>query len=575
MPGIRCCCDGQPGVDPCIPRDKNLAGCDDAVICLRKMWKAVTFEFADHTDEFGTCFYSLWSGTYLFPPNDGYSGSYTGPDFSDMLEALPHMGIGCDTFLYSNVLDCQPHSGDVYATWGLYHGLDCYGGEIHATWGLSSTLVDLDQGWYTASGCVGQGVTGACGTDPLPINVAGGYSISADEFSICSPVLDAPCGYRPCLVAASARYFGTPCGSGETCLDPPSAVFSLVPIGGCEFRIVNAAASPNCEMVNCYWSDGNQEGCTRTLFKPKAGCGAQSGELTQFVEDSRGCVAEYTVSWECCNCVDGAGENCGAGSCACNGEGQVIAGVASVSQDGCQITITASGNCGGISICGIGNGTAESHCLCPDKTDEENWLCGGCNYIEAGGSDTFTICGTVNLTAVVSESQCGCTNDPIDLGEFECEACGCCIGCMQGMIMTISGFGDGVCNCAIANQDYLPRPMATGGEFECFSDSDPVVYHVTLCTGDGEATDLSIDLNWIITCLPDELDVPQYYLRVGFDLTHTSGNPNLENSGDWDIYLGTVKPACLAVSGCHTFLFPSYPTTLCNETALEVCAEAY
>lgn len=280
-------CDCEVACDETEPVE--LEDCDD-VICLLGMYALVTLEFEDRDEDHND---SILNGSYVFEPQ------CPGWQMTEGAQAIFRRKLTAAGYAVDPGCDLDQFFLSFQAT--------CLDGNLIVTTAFGSTAVDCQPS---------DGDISAVGTHPLPITLTGGVDIS---FSMTPNDHGED---SPNLTSAEVAFFGKPCDDcpPTSCPDGPTVDFELsneetgynycdieVAPGGCTFNVTVEAMGGVCPIVDCFWSDGNQDGCARTSADFNFGCGEFDGELTLYVVDSAGCVTKVTKEWECCQCCPPSG----------------------------------------------------------------------------------------------------------------------------------------------------------------------------------------------------------------------------------------------------------------------------
>lgn len=339
-------------------------------------------------------------------------------------------------------------------------------------------------------------------------------------------------------VGGRAVFFGPPsCGldDDDLCLTPPVPSYTVAESSiECRWDITSInLGTANCGAAKVLWSDGNPEGADRTEIYFGDGCsGTIDRTIYLIVIDTRGCVGRYGINLEC--------------GCDCPGAG----GSLSVSQNGCELTITASlsGDCGATIVWHVRGGSGTTDCF--DRICDDPLLCtNGGIFTTNGEQATVSICADATVYYQVFECWCRCAiGDLQELGPYTCGGCDCCSGFIKGINITVSGIGDGGndccgCECVAVNQPFF---VPVSGADGCVGSKTFV--GAVPCT----SNPLNLTLDWEVWCEPSATpDHTDYYLY----LSGSIGEENGRNVAD-DVYIGTYPngdpPPCSDFSGAVT-----------------------
>ena len=392
--------------------------------------------------------------------------------------------------------------------------------------------------------------------------------------------------------SATVKFFAPPPCDGVCSTTPPSIIlFELEQIVGCRYMLTYelAEGDPSCpiQLAYLWWKDEEDNANSFIIDLPTepigtdwpnvmevelgTGCGSRGGgseTVKLFIMDKCGCTSEDVEPFGCCSCEDASGNAC-PGGCdpECDGDdgGDIVVTQPAcnevhfeVTQPTCGIYLICEGDAaqanesGSPAGCGCGDGSWPE-CLTP----------GDCRT----STHTRELCGTKKYMAAWGEAPCGCFTPWFDLGEFTCDPCECCNGCPESRRVTISGVVAsttaqhptpcGCTNCEGYNvSQIVPATTSCGGTYFPYEQFDPN------CVDCPEFEFLDVGGIWEIWCEETEPGVTEYYLEVGM-----AGSYYV--FGTFSISLGTIKPDCDAVSGCHTFNF-GYDVT-CNWSSVEIC----
>lgn len=525
----RCCCKGDQhefGCTESVPYDS----CDEGLLtCLQDMAAVMEVTFSD-------CSFSEGEEVYLSCAMSDLDGGYF-IDFDETIEEEQLLWLiqkfynMCSTpeggdcgflcgFAMIGFIGGEPTYSEF--NWKTFKNLSCEDGKLCIEVGYGALV---DGAAYTP-------LWSARGCFDLPISVESGLSfeLTPDDYGVGD---EHPCR-RPPLLTCSIKFLGRPCESVDDNCPGPIADFYLdngpaeggpcVPCTpeeinqGCVYEVASTVEAGQCDIVECYWSDG-WIGCGERDPIIIEGCGTHEGNVTLVVVDSSGCIGKKTKTYECCNCCEPTG---GAsvsliGPCKYRfifSEGETTCG-----SDQVLYCVTNLG------------GTDDCH-------TEQTVDC----TMFGPGTQEIEICEDTHIEIWAVDCK-GCTSLVLE-DDLECTQCVCCSGPLSGFLITLSGivggeeFGDD-CDCGSGNGSYnVPKT----DESSCFGflvDEDRI--H---CDSETSGVfDIPVAVDWLIYC-----DETGYWIRVQFAIEESSGE-----SGSVDIFLGLTMPVCEEISGSYEF----------------------
>jgi hypothetical protein len=360
---------------------------------------------------------------------------------------------------------------------------------------------------------------------------------------------------------------------------PPQAVIEILMQEGCRFTVADASIAGNCgPIVRRLWileqwedvpSTPGEESCSEGKTTVSSdefgleysdivslaayGCGTHVVRITLYIWDEAGCWDFTSTGYlGCCGCTELNGDDCPAP------DGTLIISQPDPENDPCLYRLTASIGASSVGSCDDDGpytpsirwwlGSQGSECGPEDTPACDNWsnYCGGGLADGAHFDVHIDVCDTIFWAT--QGSNCGCVG-PVQQEDICCVNCNCCIGPIQGALITLSGYGncpdDGInCDpCDELNTDYdVPVSTTEGG---CYGE---VRVPVSCTYDEGGAAAGSGDflLTWQILCDEDGIYVE---VNQGYEL-----DGGASNGGSVIIFLtGDTNAECVDLSGSDTY----------------------